>query len=53
MGVVSKRTIAEKRGYDFDVESQRMAEEKPEFDAGEVAGPGGLPADSPLLLSTD
>jgi hypothetical protein len=35
MGVVSKQTIAERRGYDWSVESQRIAEEKPSFDAGE------------------
>jgi hypothetical protein len=35
MGIVSKQTIAEKRGYDWSVESQRIAEEKPSFDAGE------------------
>jgi hypothetical protein len=28
MGIVSKRTVAEKRGYDWDVEQQRIAEEK-------------------------
>lgn len=35
MGIVSKQTIAESRGYDWSVESQRLAEEKPGFDAGE------------------
>jgi Phage portal protein, SPP1 Gp6-like len=44
MGIVSKQTLAEKRGYDWSVESQRLEEEKPNFDAGEpeLPGPGGL-----------
>jgi hypothetical protein len=42
MGIVSKQTIAEKRGYDWSVESQRLAEEKPSFDAGEVDPSTGL-----------
>lgn len=46
MGVVSKQTIAEKRGYDWSIESQRMAEEAPNFDAGEP----GLSAEGGLVL---
>lgn len=45
MGIVSKQTLAEKRGYDWSVESQRLAEEKESFDAGLPGlpgGPGGL-----------
>jgi hypothetical protein len=42
MGIVSKQTLAEKRGYDWSVESQRLEEEKPSFDAGEPELPGGL-----------
>jgi hypothetical protein len=43
MGIVSKQTLAAKRGYDWDVESQRLEEERPNFDAGEpeLPGPGG------------
>jgi Phage portal protein, SPP1 Gp6-like len=41
MGIVSKQTIAEKRGYDWSVESQRLEEEKPSFDAGEPELPNG------------
>jgi hypothetical protein len=41
MGVVSKQTIAEKRGYDWSLESQRITEEAPNFDAGEPGLPGG------------
>jgi hypothetical protein len=40
MGVVSKRTIAEKRGYNWDEEQQRIAEEEPNFDHGEPGLPG-------------
>jgi Phage portal protein, SPP1 Gp6-like len=41
MGIVSKQTLAEKRGYDWDIESQRLEEEKPSFDAGEPELPNG------------
>lgn len=41
MGVVSKQTVSEKRGYDWSLESQRIAEEAPNFDAGEPEPPGG------------
>jgi hypothetical protein len=36
MGIVSKQTIAEKRGYDWKVEQDRMADEKTE------AGPDSM-----------
>lgn len=39
MGIVSKQTLAEKRGYDWSLESQRLEEEKPNFDAGEPEPP--------------
>jgi hypothetical protein len=42
MGIVSKQTIAESRGYDWSVEQQRIAEEKPSFDAGEPDLSSGL-----------
>jgi SPP1 Gp6-like portal protein len=41
MGIVSKQTIAEKRGYDWSVEAQRIAEEKPNFEAGTYTFTGG------------
>jgi hypothetical protein len=41
MGIVSKQTLAEKRGYDWSVEAQRLEEERPNFDAGEPGLPGG------------
>lgn len=47
MGIVSKRTIAEKRGYDWSLESERIGEETPSFE------PGGLltspPTDPPFI----
>jgi hypothetical protein len=41
MGIVSRQTIAEKRGYDWSVEQQRIAEETPNYDAGQFTWTGG------------
>lgn len=41
LGIVSKRTLAEKRGYDFDVEEARIEEEK---GSGPAATEGALTA---------
>lgn len=53
MGIVSKQTLAEKRGYDWEVEQERIAEEKQAsveaaqaaFNRGDI--PGGTPYDAP------
>lgn len=41
MGVVSKQTISEKRGYDWGVEQRRIEEERPNFEAGTYTFTGG------------
>lgn len=41
MGIVSKQTISEQRGYDWDIEQQRIENEKPNFDAGTFTYTGG------------
>lgn len=41
MGIVSRQTIAEKRGYDWSIESQRIEEEKPNFSSGTWTMTGG------------
>lgn len=43
MGIVSKRTIAEKRGYDWSIEEQRISEEGPQFEPGQWTPTNGLP----------
>lgn len=62
MQIVSRQTIAEKRGYDWDIESQRISEEKRQgfedqgaaFDRGQMAGSlyGGRDRPLPLDQST-
>lgn len=43
MGIVSRQTISEKHGYEWEVEQQRIAEETPNFDSGTYTYTGGLP----------